>query len=125
MFARPLPNIGCATLPCQSLAGRKRRDPKKHHAERIGSRPIRKALPENMFKDAEQSRLSALRNWVRDNQVTEIEMSERQFWNFAELQPVAEKPWVTFVGRRIGVPDMPEDAQKCLGIFDTRRPGAI
>jgi len=86
---------------------------------------MRKALPENMFKDAEQARLGALRNWVLDNEVTEIEMNERQFWIFAALQPVAEKPWVTFMGRRIGVPNMPQDVQKCLGIFDTRRPGAI
>jgi hypothetical protein len=86
---------------------------------------MRKALPETMFKDAEQARLSALRNWVLDNQVTEIEMSERQFWNFAQLQPVAEKPWVTFMGRMIYVPNMPEGAQKCLGIFDMRKPGVI
>ena len=86
---------------------------------------MRKALPETMFKDPEQARLSALRNWVLDNEVTEIEMSERQFWTFAQLQPVAEKTWITFMGRRIGVPNMPEDAQKCLGIFDNRRPGII
>jgi hypothetical protein len=86
---------------------------------------MRKALPENMLKDPEQARLSALRGWVLDNDVTEIEMSERQFWNFAQLQPVAEKPWVTFMGRRIGVPNMPLDAQKCLGIYDARLPGVI
>jgi hypothetical protein len=45
-------------------------------------------------------------------------MSERQFWNFAMLQPVAEKPWTTFMGRNLRVPKMPEDAQKSLGIFD-------
>lgn len=77
---------------------------------------MRKALPEKMFVDPEQSRLSMLRNWVLDHQVTEIEMNERQFWNFAHLQPVAEKPWVTFMGRQICVPNMPDDAQKCLGI---------
>ena len=77
---------------------------------------MRKALPEKMFVDAEQSRLSTLRNWVLDQQVTEIEMNERQFWIFAHLQPVAEKPWVTFMGRQICVPNMPADAQKCLGI---------
>ena len=86
---------------------------------------MRKTLPETMFADSEQSRLSLLRNWVLDHQVTEIEMNERQFWNFAQLQPPAEKPWVTFMGRLISVPKMPEDAQKCLGIFDTRRPGTI
>jgi hypothetical protein len=86
---------------------------------------MRMALPEKMFVDAEQSRLSALRNWVLDQGVTEIEMNERQFWNFAQLQPVAEKPWVTFMGRKVWVPNMPEDAQKCLGIFDAHRPGVI
>ena len=50
-------------------------------------------------------------------------MNERQFWNFAQLQPLAEKPWVTFMGRYIYVPSMPEGAQKCLGIFDNRIPG--
>ena len=79
---------------------------------------MRKSLPETMFTNAEQSRLTMLRNWVLDNQVTEIEMSERQFWNFAQLQPVAEKPWVTFMGRQLRVPAMPEGAQKCLGIYD-------
>jgi hypothetical protein len=87
---------------------------------------MRKALPEKMFIEAEQSRMVTLRGWVLDNQVTEIEMSERQFWNFAMLQPVAEKPWVTFMGRTLRVPNMPESAQKHLGIFDTtRQPGAI
>jgi hypothetical protein len=86
---------------------------------------MRKTLPEKMFNDAEQSRLTALRAWVLDHEVTEIEMSERQFWNFAQLQPAAEKPWVTFMGRLLRVPNMPEGAQKQLGIYDTRSPGAI
>jgi len=86
---------------------------------------MRKTLPEMMFSDAERSRLTMLRTWVLDNAVTEIEMSEKQFWNFAQLQPVAEKPWVTFMGRIIAVSDMPVAAQKQLGIFDTRNPAAI
>ena len=86
---------------------------------------MRKALPDAMFKDPELSRLSMLRTWVLDNAVTEIEMKELQFWNFAQLQPAAEKPWTTFMGRMISVPDMPIDAQKHLGIFDKRNPGAI
>ena len=86
---------------------------------------MRKTLPEKMFSDIEQSRLSSLRTWVLDQQVTEIEMSEKQFWNFASLQPPAEKPWVTFMGRPLFVPGMPESAQKCLGIDDKRQPGAI
>jgi hypothetical protein len=86
---------------------------------------MRKALPDTMFRDPERSRLSMLRSWVLDNEVTEIEMKEQQFWNFAQLQPVAEKPWTTFMGRTICVPDMPLDAQKQLGVFDKRSPGAI
>ena len=86
---------------------------------------MRKTVPEKMFSDAESSRLTLLRGWVLDHDVTEIEMSERQFWNFAQLQPVAEKPWVTFMGRELRVPNMPEDAQKRLGIYDKTGPGAI
>jgi hypothetical protein len=86
---------------------------------------MRKALPDTMFKDAEHSRLTMLRSWVLDHNVTEIVMKEQQFWNFAQLQPVAEKPWATFNGRAISVPDMPVEAQKHLGIFDRRTPGAI
>jgi hypothetical protein len=86
---------------------------------------MRKSLPDTMFCDAERSRLTMLRTWVLDNAVTEIEMNEKQFWNFAQLQPVAEKPWVTFMGRIICVSDMPVAAQKDLGIFDTRNPAAI
>jgi hypothetical protein len=86
---------------------------------------MRKALSEVMFSNPEQSRLTTLRAWVLDHKVTEIEMSELQFWNFAQLQPVAEKPWVTFMGRPIFVPDMPEAAQKNLGVYDKRTPGVI
>ena len=45
---------------------------------------MKKVLPEKMFCD-DQARLTTLRNWVLENDVTEIEMSERQFWNFAHL----------------------------------------
>ena len=86
---------------------------------------MRKAVPDTMFSDKEQARLTTLRNWVLDHDVTEIEMNERQFWNFAQLQPVAEKPWISFMGRMLRVPKMPEDAQKCLGIYNKTGPGAI
>ena len=86
---------------------------------------MRKTMPEAMFADAERSRLSMLRSWVLENAVTEIEMKELQFWNFAQLQPIAEKPWTTFMGRMIFVPNMPIEAQKYLGIFDKRNPGTI
>jgi hypothetical protein len=86
---------------------------------------MKKSLPETMFTNPEQSRLTALRNWVLDNEVTQIAMNERQFWNFAGLQPVAEKPWTTFMGRSILVTDMPMDAQKCLGVFDKHGPGTM
>ena len=42
-------------------------------------------------------------------------MSEKQFWNFAQLQPVSEKPWITFMGRTIRVTDMSEAARLSLG----------
>ena len=86
---------------------------------------MKKALPEKMFSESDQPRLTALRNWVLDNDVTEIVMSERQFWNFALLQPVAEKPWVTFMGRQVRVPNMPEDAQRRLGIYEKTGADAI
>jgi hypothetical protein len=79
---------------------------------------MRKPLPEKMFSDPEQSRLSMLRQWVLDNAVTEIQMSERQFWNFAQLQPVAEKPWTTFMGRPVCVSDMPAGARTRLGLAE-------
>lgn len=79
---------------------------------------MRKALPERMFTDAEQSRLSVLRQWVLDNAVTEIQMNERQFWNFAQLQPIAEKPWITFMGRPICVGDIPAAVRTRLGLAE-------
>ncbi|HZQ14972.1 MAG TPA: hypothetical protein VFB31_19365 [Pseudolabrys sp.] len=95
------------------------------HLNTAGAASMKKALPEKMFGDNDQPRLTTLRNWVLENDVTEIEMSERQFWNFAQLQPIAEKPWVTFMGRQLRVPNMPADAQKRLGIDDKAAPGAI
>ena len=83
---------------------------------------MKKALPVKMFFDPEQSRLSLLRNWVLENQVTEIEMNEKQFWNFAQLQPVSEKPWITFMGRAISVSDMPEAARISLGLEKSAPP---
>jgi hypothetical protein len=86
---------------------------------------MRKSLPELMFTSPEQSRLTMLRDWVLNNEVTQIAMTERQFWNLSGLQPLAEKPWTTFMGRPIFVSDMPVDAQKCLGVFDKQAPGTI
>jgi hypothetical protein len=87
--------------------------------------PMRKSIPDTMFTTPDQSRMTQLRSWVLDNAVTQIAMNERQFWILAGLQPVAEKPWTTFMGRPIFVPDMPLDAQRCLGVFDKQGPGAI
>ena len=83
---------------------------------------MKKAIPESMFAERDQARLSSLNTWVLDNGVTEIVMKERQFWNFAFLQPPAEKPWTTFMGRPVRVPDMPEDAQRHLGLYNSRNP---
>jgi hypothetical protein len=86
---------------------------------------VKKSLPETMFPDREPVRISQLNNWVLDHGVTEIVMTERQFWKFVTIQPPAEKPWTTFMGRTISVPDMPEGSQKHLGLFDKRGPGQI
>jgi hypothetical protein len=87
--------------------------------------PMRKAIPATMFTGKEAARLSVLQQWVLEQGVTEIEMNERQFWNFVSIQPVAEKPWTTYMGRLLHVSDMPLDSQKRLGLFDKRTPGAI
>src|SRR5580704_16407549 len=46
-----------------------------------GDQTMRKSLPELMFSNPEQSRLTMLRDWVLNNEVTQIAMTERQFWN--------------------------------------------
>jgi hypothetical protein len=86
---------------------------------------MKKSIPSSMFTDREQARLSALQSWVLEHGVTEIVMTERQFWNFVTVQPLAEKPWTSYMGRSINVPDMPEGSQKHLGIFDKEGPGHI
>jgi hypothetical protein len=86
---------------------------------------MKKSIPDSMFGEREQVRLSALQAWVLDHGVTEIVMTERQFWKFVSTQPPAEKPWITYMGRAISVPDMPEVSQKELGLFDKRQPGQI
>jgi hypothetical protein len=88
-------------------------------------RLMKKSIPGSMFGERDQVRLSSLQGWILDNGVTEIVMTERQFWKFSSLQPVAEKPWTTFMGRAISVPDMPEASQKHLGLFDKNSPGQI
>ncbi len=79
---------------------------------------MKKSVPNTMMSKREQLRLSGLSDWVLDFGVTEIVMTERQFWNFVSLQPPAEKPWTTFMGRQIRVPDMPEGSQRCLGLAE-------
>jgi len=86
---------------------------------------MKKSIPVTMFAERDQVRLSVLQSWILDHGVTEIVMTERQFWHFVGAQPVAEKPWATFMGRVISVPDMPEASQKHLGLFDRRLPGQI
>jgi len=86
---------------------------------------MRKSVPDTLFTDREQVRLSAFSNWVLENGVTEIVMTERQFWKFVTVQPLAEKPWTTFMGRLLSVPDMPVSSQKYLGLFDKRAAGQI
>ena len=83
---------------------------------------MRKTIPPTMFLARDQSRLSMLQDWVLQHEVTEIEMNERQFWNFVSAQPVAEKPWTTFMGRVLHVSDMPVESQKCLGALRQANP---
>src|SRR2546430_17693584 len=86
---------------------------------------MKKSIPETMFTEREQTRLSALQNWILDNGVTEIVMTERQFWKFATVQPLAEKPWTSFMGGPINVPVMHERSQSHLGLFDRPSQGQI
>jgi hypothetical protein len=86
---------------------------------------MRKSVPDTLLTDREQVRLSAFSNWVLENGVTEIVMTERQFWKFVTVQPLAERPWTTFMGRLLSVPDMPVSSQKHLGLFDKRAAGQI
>ena len=86
---------------------------------------MKKSIPDTIFTDREQARLSAFSTWVLDNAVTEIVMTERQFWKFVTVQPLAEKPWTTFMGRLLSVPDMPVSSQKHLGLLDKRAAGQI
>ena len=76
-------------------------------------RLMKKSIPGAMFGERDQVRLSSLQGWILDHGVT------------AGAQPVAEKPWTTFMGRAISVPDMPEASQKHLGLFDKSAPGQI
>jgi hypothetical protein len=86
---------------------------------------MKKSIPDSMFNDRDQIRLSALQSWILEHGVTEIVMTERQFWRFVTVQPLAEKPWTSYMGRSINVPDMPERSQKHLGLFDNQGPGHI
>jgi hypothetical protein len=53
---------------------------------------MKKSIPDTMFTDREQVRLSSFSNWILEHGVTEIVMTERQFWKFVTVQPLAEKP---------------------------------
>ena len=86
---------------------------------------MKKSIPDLMYTDREQPRLSSLQQWVLENGITEIVMTERQFWRFVTLQPIAEKPWTSFMGRSITVPDMPEGSQRRLDLFDKHTAGRI
>ena len=85
---------------------------------------MKKSIPDSMFNDREPIRLSVLQGWILEHGVTDIVMTERQFWSFVTVQPLAEKPWTSFMGRPINVPDMPETIQKHLGLSN-QGPGHI
>ena len=63
--------------------------------------------------------LRGFRKWILENSPSEIEMNERQFWHFTELQPLVggtEQYWRTFNGKPIMVPDMTETQHNNLGV---------
>jgi hypothetical protein len=126
----------CGSLPAKIRHGGQRlrsrgcgrrgvSDDRIRQALASGDAAMRKAIPETMFASKDSARLTLLQNWVLENAVTEIEMNERQFWTFVSVQPLAEKPWTTYMGRMLHVSDMPIESQKCLGLFDKRTPGCI
>jgi hypothetical protein len=58
---------------------------------------VKKSIPDTMFTDRDQVRLSAFSNWVLDHGVTEIVMTERQFWNCcaaARRKAMDDHSWV-------------------------------
>jgi len=69
--------------------------------------------------------MSVLRDWVLNQGVTEIEMNERQFWNFAAFQPLSEKPWVTFMGRPLRGLTCPKTRRSALAFTNPQRVGAM
>jgi hypothetical protein len=52
--------------------------------------------------------LRALAAWTDENKPEEIEMTEKQFWNFTTLQPLPmeERYWNTFHGIPLRCPEM-------------------
>jgi hypothetical protein len=74
---------------------------------------------------SEYHTLRGFRKWVVENDVANddnccIEMMEKQFWHFTELQPIhagEEKYWTRFNGVPIKCPQMTEDQQRNLGLW--------
>ena len=64
--------------------------------------------------------LRGFHEWVNANKPDEIEMTEKQWWNFTELQPTPyeEKYWRTFCGIPLRVPGMEYAKQQRLGILN-------
>ena len=78
---------------------------------------MRIALPEKMFTDAEQSRLSTLRLTLPNH-------TAQSAGSLPRLRSLFRASGGD-MGRVLRVPNMPEIAQKQLGICDNRQPGAI
>ena len=63
--------------------------------------------------------LRGFSKWCEENHPEEIELEERQFWNFTALQPLPyeEKYWHTFHGIPLRCPRMTRVQQFNLGIL--------
>ena len=70
-----------------------------------------------MFADIVQARIAVLRNWLLEHDVTEIALSQRRS-GFCAPSAECREALRHFPGRQLRVPKMPEDALKCLGIYD-------
>lgn len=63
--------------------------------------------------------LKGLSEWIMKNKPEEIEMAEKQFWNFTWLQPqpLEERYWRTYHGIPLRCPEMTFEQQCNLGIW--------
>ena len=81
-------------------------------------------LPESYFDGKEfGTTLASFGQWVEENKPEEIEMTEKQFWEFTKLQPVPyeERYWNTFHGIPLRCPEMTGSQQRALRIWNYQK----